>query len=169
MGREIKRVAANFNWPLNKAWSGYVNDMPRPRRCEACSGSGSSPEARKFSDEWYGYKPFSPRSNGGLPFGWDHPAVLEFAIRNILYDYRTRTMRERTQGSEEAIITEAQRLTSMWDQQWNRHLSQDDVDALVKEGRLHDFTSEFVQGEGWKLKDPPAHPTAEQVNIWSIS
>jgi len=26
MGREIKRVALDFNWPLEKIWSGYQNE-----------------------------------------------------------------------------------------------------------------------------------------------
>jgi len=50
---------------------------------------------------------------------------------------------------------------------WSRHLTQDDVDALVAAGRLMDFTHTFVVGEGWKLKDPPHMPTTEEVNEWA--
>lgn len=31
MGREVKRIALNFSWPLNKIWKGYVN--PYYHRC----------------------------------------------------------------------------------------------------------------------------------------
>lgn len=51
---------------------------------------------------------------------------------------------------------------------WSRHLKQPDVDALVAAGRLMDFTHTFVVGEGWKPKDPPATPTAEEVNAWAV-
>lgn len=31
MGRELKRIALDFNWPLNKVWKGYIN--PHFRAC----------------------------------------------------------------------------------------------------------------------------------------
>lgn len=34
MGRELKRVALDFNWPLEKVWEGYIG--PRSRRCPDC-------------------------------------------------------------------------------------------------------------------------------------
>lgn len=50
---------------------------------------------------------------------------------------------------------------------WCDQITQDEVDALAKGGRLHDFTSHFVPGKGWVANDPPTIPTAEQVNAWS--
>ncbi len=44
----------------------------------------------------------------------------------------------------------------MWDQMWMHHLSQVDVDELVKEGRLG--TRDGL----------PEKPTDEEVNVWSI-
>ncbi len=41
MGREVKRTALDFNWPLNKVWDGYVNN--HYRKCPHChDGSGST-------------------------------------------------------------------------------------------------------------------------------
>lgn len=48
---------------------------------------------------------------------------------------------------------------------WNDKITQDEVDALVEHHRLHDLTSVFVAGEGWKKKDGP-NPTAAEVNAW---
>ncbi|RJQ46860.1 MAG: hypothetical protein C4534_02100 [Gaiellales bacterium] len=48
---------------------------------------------------------------------------------------------------------------------WSDNLTQDEVDALIEEGRLHDLTSRFVRGEGWLPTGH--HPTAEEVNLWS--
>ena len=40
MGREIRRVPLDFDWPLNKVWGGFVN--PHHRKCPAnCEGGYS--------------------------------------------------------------------------------------------------------------------------------
>ncbi len=59
MGREIKRVALDFDWPLNEVWKGYVSPF-NPKQCYGCkqgdSGSyGYTPEAQRLSDRWYGF------------------------------------------------------------------------------------------------------------------
>ena len=38
MGREIKRVALDFDWPLNKRWEGFLS--PDYRGCPACHRGG---------------------------------------------------------------------------------------------------------------------------------
>lgn len=38
MGREVKRVALDFDWPLRKTWNGFLN--PHYRQCSVCEGSG---------------------------------------------------------------------------------------------------------------------------------
>lgn len=38
--RTVKRVPPDFDWPLNKAWKGYLNQNPNPE-CKECGGSGS--------------------------------------------------------------------------------------------------------------------------------
>lgn len=47
---------------------------------------------------------------------------------------------------------------------WHDAITQDEVQALVDHQRLHDFTSEFVPGEGWKRKPGNPVPTAAEVN-----
>ena len=34
MGREVKRVALDFNWPLHKVWEGFQNPLDTIR-CES--------------------------------------------------------------------------------------------------------------------------------------
>jgi hypothetical protein len=59
MGRTLKRVPIDFNWPLNKIWGGYLNPYYSQRSsCSSCEGSGYSPDAKKFVDEWYGHIDF---------------------------------------------------------------------------------------------------------------
>lgn len=107
MGREIKRVPVDFDWPLGMQWRGYMSPYSA-QKCKACDGSGYSAAVRQIADDFY-----------------------DFA----------RTGRR-----------------------WVDAITQDEVQALVDEGRLRDFTHHFVSGEGWIANDPPTVPTAEQVN-----
>lgn len=70
--------------------------------------------------------------------------------------------------AEAAITREAQRLAALWNGQWSHHLNQEDVNALVADGRLRDFTHTWTRGEGWQEKSPPVVPAAAQVNEWSL-
>lgn len=161
MGREVKRVALDFNWPLHKVWKGFLNDRPGPKTCTACDGSGSSPEAKKLNDQWYGYVQFKPEDNGSIPLTIDTPAVRDFAIRNTLQSWFTRRdgfdegiknywelvknggvesfLNEKTY-LEFIISSEAERLIGMWNGQWSHHLNADDVKSLLDGDRLSDFT-----------------------------
>ena len=43
MGREVRRVPIDFDWPLNKVWRGFL--MPESlseRPCDACDGQGTT-------------------------------------------------------------------------------------------------------------------------------
>lgn len=56
MGREIKRVALDFEWPINSMiWKGYHNPY-QPLDCKACDQTGYSPSWHELSDDWYGFK-----------------------------------------------------------------------------------------------------------------
>jgi len=97
MGREIKRVALDFDYPINAMiWKGYANPYSG-LKCEVCDGTGQSPEFKKLSDSWYG------SSNP-----------------------------------------------------WFCRITQDEVQALVDEGRLLDFDTKNGN-----------IPTAEEVNNWA--
>ena len=160
MGRELKRVALNFDWPLHKVWEGFVNPHHVAKECEACGGSGYSTQAKFLSDQWYGYVPFDPRSTGSIPLTVYTPAVRAFAERNVGH----------TPGyygnGEHAVIREAQRLINMWNKEWCHHLDQADVDALWTENRLADLNPNWRQNKGNRGITPP---TAEEVNIWSLT
>lgn len=43
MSNEVRRVPLDFDWPLNKVWSGYVRPAELGgERCEECNGSGQT-------------------------------------------------------------------------------------------------------------------------------
>jgi hypothetical protein len=173
MGREMKRVPLDFNWPLKKTWGGYLNPFSaQSTRCPDCDGTGSSPEAKRMSDEWYGYAPFDPVAYGAKPIGVDHPAIVAQATRNV----------EQSPGycgaGDAAIRREAIRLHGHWCGQWSHHLTQADVDALVADGRLQDFTRrprteeqarQLAEAGGYWMRELNGYtPTADEVNDWSM-
>lgn len=161
MGRQVRRVPLDFDWPLNKIWEGFLTpDRFGEDKCPDCKG-GYSPQAQNLYDLWYGYLPFDPESTGSTPWRHDSTAVRAFAERNISNapDYYG--------TGESAIVREAQRLANLWNGMWSHHLNQDDVDALVAADRLWDFTRTLT-GDGWQKIDKPVTPTAEQVNEWSL-
>ncbi len=54
MGREVKRVALDFEWPLGERWKGYVNEHYVERSlCTACDGRGLNPATKRIEDHWY--------------------------------------------------------------------------------------------------------------------
>ncbi|PRX91954.1 hypothetical protein CLV72_11227 [Allonocardiopsis opalescens] len=162
MGREVRRVPLDFDWPLGKVWEGFL--LPERLREEPCPDceSGYSPHAEHLFNLWWGHLPFTPESNGSTSLRSDTPAVRAVAERNVAHAPAYYG------AGEDAIAREAQRLANLWNGMWCYHLNQDDVDALVAADRLWDLTRTCRPGEGWKKTDPPVVPTAEQVNEWSL-
>lgn len=163
MGRELKRVPLDFDWPVDKVWHGFLNPFYKHAfDCAHCAGTGSSPEARRMKDQWYGNAPFNPADRGSVPFTPEHPAVRAFAERNVgnSPEYYGR--------GEVAIAREAHRLAALFNRGWSHHLNAGDVGALIEGSRLMDFTHTWEAGEGWKKKEPAYMPTPEEVNVWSI-
>ena len=176
MGREIKMVPVNFDWPLKQTWNGFLNPYYKhSKNCPECDGSGYSKRAKEISDEWYGslYETnFKPEDTGSTPFTIQNEKVRKFAARNTYfaieyqklggYDEKVPHPNEEQLQEIESNIAyktlcdiEAQRLCNHWNASWSHHLAQEDVDALWKEGRL-------------KLDFKDKKPTAKEVNEWSI-
>lgn len=151
MGRDLKRVALDFDWPLNELWAGFQNPYPYAADCPDCKGSGYSPVAKHLHEQWYGYVAFDPAETGSTPFTVDHPAVRAFA------EHHCKQHPEFYGTGEAAIIREAQRMLGFWNSSWSHHLAADDVAALLAKDRLWNFTH---------YGNP--NPTPQQVNEWSL-
>lgn len=51
MGRELKRVALDFEWPEDKVWEGYLNPhYAKSHNCEACNGRGETFASQRLGD-----------------------------------------------------------------------------------------------------------------------
>lgn len=146
MGRTLKRVPLDFDWPVNKTWIGYLNPHEGPDDCAHCDGSGLTAKAKHISDQWYGKSAFFPLEYGATPLTVDHPSIVSFARRQI-------ESNPGFYGSDErAVLRRCRELFDLFKGQWCHHLIQADVDALVAKGRLRDL----------------AAPTADEVNAWSV-
>ncbi len=183
------RVALDFNWPLKTTWKGYIN--PYHKLCDACPScdrTGASPAARRMTDEWYGQQAFDAEAYGSKLISRDHPKIRDLAIRNVCGDQLSNTDEAMDNIHDAMIISqhdylinrEVNRLyTQCFKNHWKHHLSQDDVDALVADNRLWDFTKrprnqeqvdklaaqQAAGGSGYWLDEPNGyHPTADEVN-----
>lgn len=164
MGREIRRVPLDFDHPLDVIWPGFL--MPESLHsnpCPDCKG-GWSREAEHLRDLWYGYVPFHPSDTGSTPFYGSHPVIEQRAKWNV------ERAPEYYGSSPFAVSREANRLAAHFNNAWMHHLTQEDVDALVDDDRLRDFTHTFdaKADPRWQKIEPPVRPTAEQVNEWSL-
>lgn len=48
MGREVKRVPTDFDWPISEVWKGYIN--PHYAKCQHCDGTGCTMARHRLSD-----------------------------------------------------------------------------------------------------------------------
>lgn len=159
MGRQLKRVALDFVWPLDKVWEGFINPHYTATPCPDCE-NGYAPVAQQLCNQWYGQAPFRPEDRGSKPF----------TVGEIWDDIETKVKRSNYwPHTDEAILGECRRMLAYYNTQWCHHLNQDDVNALVKGGRLYDFTQKWTKEKGWKPKKPAYKPTAREVNLWSLS
>lgn len=171
MGRELKRVAMDFEWPMSKVWQRFINPFyDECRKCETCDGTGYGRYARHLRNLWWGYAPFSPEDNGSIPFTIDTPHVRAFAERQC-----TRNPEYYGYG-EIAIQREARRICKLWNSYWSHHLNDQDIQDLVAADSIPwEFTRtpripdqvgpDFQLPNGWLKESNGYIPTLEEMNI----
>lgn len=145
MGRELKRVVAGFDWPMNQMWDGFL--MPEPLcslSCTVCDQSGYNPATRQIADDFYDLDGFGVR--------WS-------------YDYQHDPQGKPATRAPWRII---ERYPGAC-RKWCDSITQDEVQALIDKGRLMDFTHIWKAGEGWKPRTDGYTPTAAEVNAWNAA
>lgn len=51
MGRQLKRVPMDFQWPMDKPWTGFINQhYAKSHNCAACGGSGATTASQRLGD-----------------------------------------------------------------------------------------------------------------------
>jgi len=81
MGREIKRVALDFEWPPNQIWKGYWNPYSG-LKCSTCDGSGMAPEYKILSDGWYNINWCYEITQDEVQALWDDGRLRDFENKN---------------------------------------------------------------------------------------
>lgn len=122
MGRELKRVALDFEWPLEEVWSGYLNPVnfrDVTTKCKTCKGTGLAKETLEFRDRFYGHSHFKPDN----PIRADDPLLLKM-------------VKEARPGPGIDIAYEAEKIARSMNSRESCHLTQADVDALIASRRL---------------------------------
>lgn len=91
MGRELRRVPLDFDWPIDEIWSGYLRpeELNFPT-CLDCDGSGYSPAARAIANTFY------PHQIGGrdaAALAW-HDKIGQAEVDNLVERGRLRVWRD---------------------------------------------------------------------------
>ena len=139
MGREIKRVPLDFDWPLNEVWDGFLNPYYVAVDCAYCKGTGYGILARQWKEKWYGWDTvFLPEETGSA----EHQPSDSYIFENIRHkiahtDTEYYLSAANTHSLDTAAYFEAIRMCRIWNSAWCYHLDQEDVQALFDEKRLH--------------------------------
>lgn len=152
---------------MNKPWHGFINHYSSAQiKCPHCE-NGYSPEYAALHKLWYSHLGggFRPEMRGSTPYLPTDALVRGIIARKISRDRESSLWYG--QG-EEAITREAVRMCEIWNSSWSHHLNQQDVAALIKGGRLMDFTHTWTKGKGWQKKRGKVTITPKQVNDWSL-
>jgi hypothetical protein len=166
----IKKTWKDFDIKLddlNEVVHFYFGINRANKKCETCGGCGYHPDAQWVEKSWYRHcSPFTfPTQqerliSQGMHESFGSPLPVELHGRGAFPS-------EETLGKykpEFRAFCEAMR---DGDGFWSDKLVQEEVEALVKDGRLMDWTHHFESGKGWKEKagGAVAHmPSAAEVN-----
>ena len=86
MGREIKRVALDFAFPLGETWTGYLNPH-HVANCPACDGRGSHASAEAL-DRLVHLLMIAGRDSMERPVGYDGRPTLILNYPGAPYEHR---------------------------------------------------------------------------------
>ncbi len=139
MGRVLKRVPLDFNWPLNQVWKGYLNPYSS-QKCKSCGCSGLNPETKKLSDDWYTHL-----RTDGLE-GWGHHLEQEDVQALIdadrLWDF---TRKPRTPEQAAIVKKKIDDGGNSWLPKSNGYIpTAQEVNEWNKKGMGHDGINQWI-------------------------
>ena len=90
MGRELKRVTLDFNWPQDMIWKGYLNPY-HSQECKCCGGTGLNDATRKLDNDWYSFdnenRILLPNGRSYNDNAWSHH-ITEVEIKALIESSR---------------------------------------------------------------------------------
>lgn len=132
MGREVKRVALDFDAPL-EAWAGYHRIVEGVHKCPACDGRDMSPDHIRINDYWYGQKqPYGAIGDARGAHRWspDDPEIRPDIIRKMEQSpefYGT---------GEAAYRREAARMCAYYNEARYARVTDEEAQAIADAGEL---------------------------------
>lgn len=139
MGRELKRVPLDFDYPIGKIWSGYINPHA-VHECKKCEGLGYSEEHRELTREW---------------FSWDNVMYKPNPFRDNAR-YNSLAWSNNLKQEDVNALIEADRLWAFTRVPINEE-QQKIVDDKIANGK-----------NSWLPFNNGYIPTAEEVNEWNL-
>ncbi|USN13952.1 hypothetical protein KABACHOK_01160 [Brevundimonas phage vB_BpoS-Kabachok] len=189
MGREVKRVALDFDAPMS-AWAGYIRPSDGVHNCSVCNGMAQSPFANHLQKRWYGQGEDYTRIGdeaGAHRWTAEDPEVRQFAQKNVMqspgyYVYgRIGALRDETPLTQDdlsrpevraAILHESVRLAALFNESWMYRLSDADLDAILaaEHGIPPHLTGAFDrEAKVWVPFDPAPSFTARQLSAMNLN
>jgi hypothetical protein len=179
MGREIKRVPANFDWPLGKVWDGFK--MPEELwaiPCAACDQQGYNKATKQIADDFYDFERTGRRWVDKIT--QDEVQALVDAGRLLHFTHtwkRGEGWKRREDGyipsADEVNAAQSARDLAIWHDAINRGIL---IEARAKRlGVWGDCPNCGGQGEGWRdAAHHAAHdaweatepPTGDWWQVW---
>lgn len=177
MGREVRRVPLDFDWPLEQLWQGYLTpDRLRGATCATCAGTGSSHELEWLNKVAYilaGLADDHTDAERGRPM---HPWLTP--LREISYGDRSQRPGPRfaefvdglVRGSEGDLrgilgrnvyrMSTALREAAGLPEQWGW------CPDCAGQGATEVYPGQFAEAEAWEPTDPPE---GEGWQLWSTT
>ena len=139
MGRELKKVALDFVWPIGQIWKGFLNPY-NSQECKSCNGNGLNEETSKIDEEWYSFE-----TSDYVP----NPFRPECRYNKAAWSNNL------TQDDVQALL-DGNRLWDFTRRPINKQ-QREDVKKELAEGR-----------NSWLPYDNGYTPTAKEVNEWNL-
>lgn len=185
MGREVKRVPVDFDWPLRETWSGFL--LPEELReadCPTCDGDGYTAEARAIANTFYPHQIGGPNAEA---LAW-HDKIGQAEVDNLLAKGRLQTTvpREPTADDPRTWETVAKPRTAAEVNAANHHVSlmdsHDGVNRLILVAfrcevlgirtycatcaghtTIEKYPGQRAEAEAWQPTEPP---TGDGWQVW---
>lgn len=136
MGREIKRVPVDFDWPLNKVWQGYLMpDSLHERECADCVGEGYGREARAVANTFYPHQIEWDNTEKANALAW-HDKIGQAEVDNLIAEGRLCVLRRREPTEDNPL-----------DWEWvSEPRTADEINALNRRGGIdgHDGINRMI-------------------------